>query len=723
VCLRAPDAQAATEQGRSIGTVSTVGNVIVVELTPGALGTANPFDLDGRTLRFTPAGSRYRVERTALHWYANAGAPQAVPGVTLRHFAFPFSGKAWTSFAVGMTGSLRFGTTDVPRDPYGRPDGGVVLGRFDALADAAATVADSAPAICVFLKPRMSGKRYVNELADRVVITWDLTEPYGSLLDFSWTPTTNRFQAALHRDGTIEMSYRHVAARDAIVGIYPALTGAGAPVATMTPELAHHVLAPYQDVRRLRIALVGGSVVSAVFETRGPLPAEGDRRMDGLRYRLAFSTTDARTHRRTTIAAWAVEGMKDPYDPNGGPATYVTSGRGASQQRAVRGDTVVVRGILPRVAGAITVTADVSAAGTVVQRLEPRTVRLPGFVSPIVHFGTVRRSDAPYPFAFEAFHYLDAPRQQDVSCTVIGALGDRFDFLVPYADFRIDDQEASSPSFGPASGTIRGIGQAQHDLASYCTRGRFQWGFAQPVSGSAIETDRQPPRRAPRSGRHDLTAFLPQLAESSPDRTPLPYNYAVAHIGHEISHRWGAYVSAKVAGARLALGPWPHWDPGLQTRVAFPYELPTEASTLGGGAWQANGDGTYTRLHDGFLTPATGYSYLDLYLMGFLSPAEVPDFFLLRNLKRAATDAEGRPVFEADRTNVTIRDVIAASGPRVPDAAHSQRTFNTGIVVIVEHGHRPSRALMERAGGIGRQWVYYWDRVTGHRASMTTSPR
>ena len=81
-----------------------------------------------------------------------------------------------------------------------------------------------APAICVFLKPRMAGPHYVRELADRVVITWELTEPFGGLLDFSWFPTTNLFQAVLHRDGSIEMSYKTMAAKDGIVGIYPILS-------------------------------------------------------------------------------------------------------------------------------------------------------------------------------------------------------------------------------------------------------------------------------------------------------------------------------------------------------------------------------------------------------------------------------------------------------------------------------------------------------------------
>jgi hypothetical protein len=56
-------------------------------------------------------------------------------------------------------------------------------------------------------------------------------------------------------------------------------------------------------------------------------------------------------------------------------------------------------------------------------------------------------------------------------------------------------------------------------------------------------------------------------------------------------------------------------------------------------------------------------------------------------------DANGHPIFRAERTNVTIQDVIAAEGPRLPDVDHSQKRFNTGIVVVVEHVQTPGQEL------------------------------
>jgi len=134
-------------------------------------------------------------------------------------------------------------------------------------------------------------------------------------------------------------------------------------------------------------------------------------------------------------------------------------------------------------------------------------------------------------------------------------------------------------------------------------------------------------------------------------------------------------------------------------------------------------DGTFTQLDDDYYVPATGYSYLDLYLMGLISPAEVPDFFILRNLVPAGKDLNGHPIFRAERTKITVQDVIAAEGPRVPDVDHSQRSFNTGMVLVVEHGRAPSQELVERTDAIRQRWIYYWDRATGHRATMTTNPQ
>lgn len=87
---------------------------------------------------------------------------------------------------------------------------------------------------------------------------------------------------------------------------------------------------------------------------------------------------------------------------------------------------------------------------------------------------------------------------------------------------------------------------------------------------------------------------------------------------------------------------------------------------MGGGVWRDNFDGTYTQLDDDYDLPAAGWPYLDPYLMGLISPAEVSDFFIVRNLVPAGKDANGHAVFKADRTKVTIQEVITETARGCP---------------------------------------------------------
>ena len=705
--------------GRSIGKVSTLGNLILMELDDGALGQANLFDLAGRTLRFVPQHSRYSVQLSPLEWDSNFGPELSGSDVTLHNLGFPFSGKTWNSFRIGTTGWISFGESQ-SQDDEGNNNRGVSVGRFDPLSQAAGELFDSAPAICAFFKPRMSGNRYAKELADRVVVTWDLTEPFGSIQDFTWSKTTNRFQAVLKRDGEIDLSYQQIAAKDAIVGLYPTISGKERSLATVSAD-PHPELADHLDVRNLKISTIDDTVVQTTFETRGPVLNPGDPGLQHIAYQVSFVPQSVKNPGPADEdVTWTVVGFKR----QGKDSNYFVFGPGVSKKIEVHGNTITIRGILPaslRSADHISVSARVITGRNpekTIEQLAHQAIQLSVLKNPEVHFSSLKPKDGPFSLLYESFHYLALPNPQDLSCTVIKALGDHFDFLAYYSDFRIDNQEAGTPSDGPRGGNVTGIGDRQGDLAGYCTQGRFQWGYVQPVYAGSNQMQEQPPDDAPVGDGHVITFYKHQLSESTPDRKMLPYNYAMSQLGHEMGHRWGVSVSAKVNGQDIVLGPV-HWTRGLHAPVAFPYQRPTEASAMGGSVWEDNHDGTLTQLDDDYYVPATGYSYLDLYLMGLISPSDVPDFFILRNLVPAGKDGNGHPIFKSDRTKIAVGDVIAAEGPRLPDVDHSQRAFNTGMVLIVEHGKQPSQELIDHVNGIRQQWVKYWSIATGHRASMT----
>jgi hypothetical protein len=549
--LALPLLAAQRPQGHPIGKVKTIGNLIHLELDSGAVAPERLVDLDHRTLRFTPDGGGYRVENVALAWDADFGPAIAGGSVALKSFTFPFSAKEWDSLNVAI-GAITFGGAQTGGGRgRGSARAGFQMERYPTLETVGRTFINMIPGIAAFVKPNLNGQRFFKELADRAVVTWTLTEPAGTIQSFTWTPTVNRIQAVLHKDGTIELSYNDVSARDAVVGVFPMVTaGAERPLASPEVDLS-----------------------------------------------------------RTT------------------------------------------------------------------------------------------KSDGPFSVVYEGFHWPGIPRPQDVACSIITALGDKFDFIVSYSDFRVDNPEGGTPSTGPRGGNVSGIGTRTNSLESYCSKGQLQWMYVEPVATAAIQTQ-----------------------ERSPDGRMTNYDYAMSQVGHELGHRWAADARALVNGETITLGPT-HWATGVHLPAAFPYGRAIEADAMGGSTWKDNGDGTYTQLDRDYYSPAKGFSWLGLYLMGLAKPEEVPPFFILRNLQRTGQqDAEGHPIFRGDKTVITIQDVIAAMGPRVPDSDHSQKKFNTAMVVMTMPGQPPSKELLTAAANIGERWIVYWSKVTGGRSAVTVQP-
>jgi len=188
ICLLAAtlcNAQSYEAPGKSVGDVSVRGNLVVLTLNEGALGPVNLFDLEHHTLRFLPDGTQFRIENGAEQWDGDFGSEYSGPKFELVKMRFPFSGKSWTEFSVGTTGTITFGATPSGGEPNRGPgigrDGGLAIERFAELQEAGRELVNTTPAIAAFFKPRLSGKRYVKELEDRTVVTWILSEPFGNI--------------------------------------------------------------------------------------------------------------------------------------------------------------------------------------------------------------------------------------------------------------------------------------------------------------------------------------------------------------------------------------------------------------------------------------------------------------------------------------------------------------------------------------------------------------
>lgn len=145
-------------------------------------------------------------------------------------------------------------------------------------------------------------------------------------------------------------------------------------------------------------------------------------------------------------------------------------------------------------------------------------------------------------------------------------------------------------------------------------------------------------------------------------------------LAHETLHHWASGVHFTNADGqrdgRLLGKDGAHWNFFLDTKASVEY----------GHKWKDNGDGTFSAV-----AARRFYSPLDLYLMGFYSKEQVQPFALLQpaNTQYLPTDlpSPGAKVNAVAET-VTIDQIIAQEGPRVPNAVDSQKEFRFGFIYL-----------------------------------------
>ena len=201
---------------------------ILLELMAEDIVPANPLDLAGRTLVFTPDGrGGYSREVRDLTWEEDLGDP--VDDKTEIVFPFELAGQQWESFFVSRYGAVTFGEP-YPFSQHG-PD------RWGTMAEIAEHLG-ATPLIAALYKPRLGGwsvydaeqrfqnTQYVSRRSDRVVVTWITTDPAFHVHGVPPQEKT-RFQLTLHDDGRVAFHYApepadpDEAIRDGIVGLFP----------------------------------------------------------------------------------------------------------------------------------------------------------------------------------------------------------------------------------------------------------------------------------------------------------------------------------------------------------------------------------------------------------------------------------------------------------------------------------------------------------------------
>jgi len=142
---------------------------------------------------------------------------------------------------------------------------------------------------------------------------------------------------------------------------------------------------------------------------------------------------------------------------------------------------------------------------------------------------------------------------------------------------------------------------------------------------------------------------------------------------HEIGHRWvNVLFNTPLSGGS------PHWPVSTLASSVMGFNIP--GSNVGGNfnsVFQPNGDGTYKVL----AAPDTGRFYdLELYLMGLLPKDSVGPHFVFQNQAQFPIATGGNAAGPV--TTVTVDDIIAAKGARIPAYGSAQTTFRVATVVL-----------------------------------------
>ena len=194
-------------------------------------------------------------------------------------------------------------------------------------------------------------------------------------------------------------------------------------------------------------------------------------------------------------------------------------------------------------------------------------------------------------------------------------------------------------------------------------------------------------------------------------------------LAEEFQHRFGILLPDLLDGRRLqgdngACGRTAHWN----------LRVDGQGCAMEMGEWWGQspairgGDCVFLPLaDDNCFNSDTGgpWSYTDLYLMGYVSAAEMD----AGNSELRYLDEGCASPYTGSISHFSSADIIAAAGERLPASASAQKHFRTGWIMIHRPGDPPAQGELAKATGILRQWTGDWERGTLGRGLMNNTLR
>jgi hypothetical protein len=192
-------------------------------------------------------------------------------------------------------------------------------------------------------------------------------------------------------------------------------------------------------------------------------------------------------------------------------------------------------------------------------------------------------------------------------------------------------------------------------------------------------------------------------------------NSTVSIMGQEIGHRWLAFFEFRDHNGRRSqalLGrDQAHWS----------FFFDSDASVVEGNEIQDLGGGSFRTT-----AAVQRYSLLDQYAMGLIDKTQVPPFFYVQSptnvtpLRTAVSNPQVGVTFNGIRRDVTIDDVIAAVGERVPSSTNSPRVYRQAFIYVVSAGQTADPEEIVKLDRIRVAWDQFLSAATDFRMRAET---
>ena len=671
-------------------TIAVHGSVTTVPAGGLIRKPANFFDLEGKTVTFTPNDAgEYAVGVGDLDWREPGPRAKTVGPLPGWHgyltvdlpFSFPFAGRTWTHVYANADGNISFQRPEEMNWPQRSTwaDGTM---RSVAAAIDSRSVAGLETMIAVLWEDYGDTTISVDSTPARVVITWQAVRQALYNEGGNETFDENLFQARLYPSGVIELAYRTVPERDGIVGLFHGLSTPGRTLDSFD-DPAGDVANAALDILRIEFVDNGSSVLARMTLAED-VPEQVTEGSISYRIFLRFGGTECSAGIIVGASGWRpfLDGCLPP--------------RAVGYR--VDGPTIEIPISKTLLNGSDRFAWDADAVwwGRADDRL---------FGDRTVYVGETDRdlrglAATTAGNVFEVFHYPTVPKNaQQVLSFIYERVPPDAEIAVTFTDFQIDDLYGTGSGTGPINVPVEGVGTraGPNSGERYASDNLL-------VSMSSVFIGTPTFHYTNVSGGHPLHNYAP----------------AVGWIAHEAVHRWAAHLKFRnprsgriedLSDERCRC----HWSNYLHAPAVYPVwsgysnEPYQENSLMGGNIWKDNGDGTFTYDKAGIWP--SGLSALDLYVMGMIPPSEVPETFILRDVQ----ETDRWDTVRATKVPVRIEDIVAAMGPRVPAADVSQKEFKLGIYLLHEDGRPPRADLLQRAQAIIPAIAEYFSRATGGR--------